>query len=88
MTPEQIRSTVIEALCQVAPEADPAQLRPNISFRQQLDIDSMDFLRFIIALHEKTHRELPEKDYPKLTTLDGCVAYLASFEPAAQPPSP
>jgi acyl carrier protein len=85
MTLEQIRSTVIEALCQVAPEAEPAQLRPNVSFRQQLDIDSMDFLRFIIALHEKTHRELPEKDYPKLTTLDGCVAYLASFEPASQP---
>lgn len=88
MTLEQIRSTVIEALCQVAPEADPAQLRPNVSFRQQLDIDSMDFLRFVIALHEKTHRELPEKDYPKLTTLDGCVAYLASFEPASQPQTP
>jgi acyl carrier protein len=88
MTLEQIRSTVIEALCHVAPEADPAQLLPNVSFRQQLDIDSMDFLRFIIALHERTHRELPEKDYPKLTTLDGCVAYLASFEPTSQPQSP
>ena len=87
MTLEQIRTAVIDALCQVAPEADPAQLRSNVSFRQQLDIDSMDFLRFVIALHEKTGREIPEKDYPKLTTLDGCVAYLAAFEPAAGPPS-
>lgn len=77
MTPAQIRTAVIDALCQVAPEADPNQLRPDVGFRRQLDIDSMDFLRFVIALHEKVQTEIPEKDYPKLTTLDDCVAYLA-----------
>jgi acyl carrier protein len=76
MTSDEIRSTVIEALCQVAPEADPAQLRSNISFRSQLDIDSMDFLRFVLALHEKLGIDIPEKDYPRLTTLDGCITYL------------
>ncbi|HWB12158.1 MAG TPA: phosphopantetheine-binding protein [Pirellulales bacterium] len=80
MTSDEIRSVVIEALCQVAPEADPAQLRPNVSFRSQLDIDSMDFLRFILALHEKIGIEIPEKDYPSLTTLDSCVGYLASAD--------
>jgi acyl carrier protein len=78
MTSDEIRSVVVEALCQVAPEADPAQLRPNVSFRSQLDIDSMDFLRFILALHEKVGIDIPEKDYPRLTTLDGCLNYLAS----------
>lgn len=88
MTLEQIRALVVDALCQVAPEADPAKLRPNVGFRQQLDIDSMDFLRFVIALHDKTQLEIPEKDYPKLTTLDGCVAYLAGFASVLQPQSP
>ena len=88
MTLEDIRSAVIDALCQVAPEADPSQLRPDVSFRQQLDIDSMDFLRFMIALHEKTHREIPEKDYPKLTTLDGCIAYFAVPDVAKGSPRP
>lgn len=78
MTPDDIHSTVIDALCQVAPEADPAQLRPNVSFRNQLDIDSMDFLRFVLALHDKLGMDIPEKDYPCLTTLDGCVKYLIS----------
>lgn len=85
MTPEEIRTAVIDALCQVAPEADPDQLSPDVSFRRQLDIDSMDFLRFVIALHEKLQVEIPEKDYPKLTTLDDCVAYLAAAGAASQP---
>lgn len=90
MTPDEIRSAVIEALCQVAPEADPAQLRPSVSFRNQLDIDSMDFLRFVLALHERLGIDIPEKDYPSLTTLDGCIKYLtlASQVPPASAKTP
>jgi acyl carrier protein len=44
-------------------------------------IDSMDFLNFVIALHKEFKTEIPEKDYPKLTTLDGCVAYLTPTRP-------
>jgi acyl carrier protein len=83
MTTDEIRSTVVEALCQVAPECEPSQLRPNVSFRNQLDIDSMDFLRFILTLHEKLGVEIPEKDYPSLATLEGCVNYLSSRASAA-----
>jgi acyl carrier protein len=50
-----------------------------VSFRDQLDIDSMDFLNFVIAVHEALHVEIPEADYPKLITLNGCVAYLVSL---------
>ncbi len=85
MTSQELRTAVIDALCQVAPEANPEQLRPDVSFRRQLDVDSMDFLRFVIALHEKLQIEIPEKDYPKLTTLDDCVAYLAAAGAASQP---
>jgi acyl carrier protein len=81
MTRDDIRATVLRALGGVAPEADLAQLKPDVSFREQLDIDSMDFLNFVIALHKEFGIEIPEKDYPNLATLDGCVAYLTPPHP-------
>ena len=48
---------------------------PDRSFRDQLDIDSMDFLNFV-ALHKEFHVEVPESDYPQLVSIDGCVGYL------------
>jgi acyl carrier protein len=77
MTTEEIRSTVLNCLAKIAPEADLERIRPAVSFRDQLDIDSMDFLNFVIALHEQLQLEIPERDYPKLITLNGCVEYLA-----------
>jgi acyl carrier protein len=76
MTPEAARAVVLDALRQVAPEADPAILDPRIELREQLDVDSMDFLNFIIGLHEATGVDIPEVDYPELETLDRCVEYL------------
>jgi acyl carrier protein len=81
MTPDDIRAAVLRALGGVAPEADLGHLKPDVSFREQLDIDSMDFLNFVIALHKEFRTEIPEKDYPKLATLDGCVAYLTRTHP-------
>jgi acyl carrier protein len=78
MTPDDIRATALRALGQIAPEADLGGLKPEISFREQLDLDSMDFLNFMIALHRELRVDIPESDYPKLATLNGCVAYLAS----------
>lgn len=77
---DQLRRTVLEVLSRIAPEADPAALDPATPFRDQLDLDSMDFLNFVIALHEALHVEIPEEDYPKLTTLNGCVAYLGAAD--------
>lgn len=79
MTREEIRTAVLEALAGIAPEADPASLRPDRSLRDQLEIDSMDFLNFVIALHHDLHVSIPEADYPRLATLEGCVEYLASM---------
>jgi acyl carrier protein len=78
MTPDEIRDTVLRALTDIAPEADPAGLRPDVGLRDQLDIDSMDFLNFIIAVHEELGVDIPEADYPRLQTLDDFVDYLTA----------
>jgi acyl carrier protein len=78
MTSEEIRKTVIDALTRIAPEIDPASIESNASFRDQLDLDSMDFLNFVLSLHDRLRVEIPEADYPRLSTLDGAVAYLAA----------
>jgi len=78
MTNDEIRSTALRLLGNIAPEADPAQLQPSVSFREQLDIDSMDLQNFVISLYKHFGVDIPERDYPKLMTLDGCVAYLSA----------
>lgn len=78
MTPEEIKSTVVRSLRSVAPEADPSVLPGNADLRDTLDIDSMDFLRFVVDLHDTLHVDIPERDYAQIRTLDACIAYLAS----------
>jgi len=78
MTKDEIRTGVLRILCQIAPEANPAQLKQEVSLRDQLDIDSMDFLNFAIGLHNAFGVDIPEADYAKLLTLDGCVEYLTT----------
>lgn len=76
MNTDEIRQTVLKLLCRIAPEADPAQLRPDQSLRDQLDVDSMDLLNFMVSLHKEFGIEIPERDYPQLGTVDGCVVYI------------
>jgi acyl carrier protein len=78
----EIRSNVLASLADIAPEANPAVLAPNEDLRDALDIDSMDFLRFVVALHDRLKVDIPERDYPKVRTLDGCVEYLAAKLPS------
>ncbi len=78
MSPDEIKATVLRLLGEIAPEADLSRLQPAIGFRDQLDIDSMDFLNFVIAVHEALHVEIPETDYGQVATLDGCIRYLSA----------
>jgi acyl carrier protein len=78
MTRENIRAALIEALSSIAPEGDYAALRGDRPLREQLDIDSFDFLNVVIRLHDKLGVEVPEADYQKLATLDSAIDYLAS----------
>jgi acyl carrier protein len=76
VTRDEIQALVRSALSEVAPEADLATLDPGARLRDQLDIDSVDFLNFIVGVHARLGVDIPEADYPRLSTLDGCVSYL------------
>lgn len=71
-----IRKVIQEELNNIAPEIDIAGVDPAADLREALDIDSMDFLNFVTAIHHRLGLDIPELDYPKLVTLDGAVAYL------------
>ena len=78
MTEADIQNAIFAGLRKIAPESDPASLRPDQKVRETLEIDSFDFLSFLIGLHDQLGVDIPEADYAKLTTLDEMVRYLAA----------
>lgn len=76
MNRDELRARVVQALGAIAPEADLASLDPRADLREALDLDSMDFLRFVVSLHEALGVDVAERDYPGVRTLDGCLDYL------------
>jgi len=78
MTRAEVQEKVMQALVSVAPEVGAASLQPAVALRDQVDLDSMDFLRFVMELHRQLGVEVPESDYQKLATLTGIVDYVAT----------
>ena len=78
MTDTQIQDTIFSLLGQIAPEADFSDLSPDEDVREALDIDSFDFLNFLIGLNEALQVEIPEADYGKLVSLNDIIIYLAA----------
>jgi len=78
MTEAEIKQVVRDALSNVAPEVDFDAINPARDLRDQIDIDSVDFLNFVIGLHKALNVEIPDADVAKLTTLNGCTAYLTA----------
>ena len=78
MTRDAIRGAVVNALTSVAPEIDSSSLNPDDELRQAFDLDSMDFLNFVIALHTSLSVDVPEADYPRLASVNRAVDYLAN----------
>ena len=76
MTSNEIRGTALKLLSDIAPEMDPGQLKPDIAFRDQLDLDSMDFLDIVMELRKRYKLQIPAEEYPELATLNSCVNYL------------
>ena len=76
MNEPEIKSRVIEIIKSVAPEIEEAELRADRPLRDQIDLDSMDWLNVLVAVNEKLHVDIPEADYGKLVTLDNLVAYI------------
>lgn len=92
MNPEEIRRAVHATLASIAPEADLQRIRPDTPLREQVDLDSLDWLNVIAGLHERLSVEFPAADHARLTTLDSIVAYVESRQarggiPRALPPA-
>lgn len=76
MNEDKLRARVCHVVMQIVPEADVERLDPNCSFRDQIDMDSVDYLNLILSLEATFGIHVPYVDYPMLSTLNGCVAYL------------
>jgi acyl carrier protein len=78
MTPDAVKQVIVEAISRIAPEIDPASIQPDAELRQQIDLDSIDFLNLMLALHDRLGVEIPEADYAQFSTLDSAARYLAA----------
>ena len=76
MTKEDIGQAIIDIIHDIVPDEDCSDLDPDTALRDQLDLDSMDFLDIVMELRKQYGVEVPEADYPQLATLSSCVAYL------------
>jgi acyl carrier protein len=77
MNDRELRAFVIRTLTDIAPDVDASTLGDDESFRDELDLDSMDFLAFVRAIHEGLHVDVAEKDYEAIDSVGGAVAFLS-----------
>lgn len=73
---EEVRELVRKIIGEIAPDEDVSGLKPDVPLREQLDLDSMDFLDIVMELRKQYSIEVPEADYPQLESLDSCANYL------------
>lgn len=76
MGDQGIRDIILDIIATVAPDADLSDVKGDVRLRDQLDMDSMDFLDIVMELRKRFKIEVPKEDYAQLATLDGCVSYL------------
>ena len=77
MGDQRVKQIILDIIATVAPDADLSNLRGDLRLRDQLDMDSMDFLDIVMELRKRYKIEVPKEDYPQLATLDSCVSYLS-----------
>ncbi len=77
MVDQQVRQAIMDIIATVAPDADLSDLKGDVRLRDQLDLDSMDFLDIVMELRKRFKLEVPKEDYAELASLDSCVSYLA-----------
>ena len=78
MNDVELRTLVLDTLKGIAPEVEADALRSDRPLRNQVDLDSMDWLNFLLGLHQKLKVDIPETDYARLVTLDDVVVYLSA----------
>ena len=88
MSPAEIKSVIIDILEGIAPDEDLSNLKEDVPFREQLELDSMDFLDIVMELRKMYRIQIPEADYPQLGSMDSTVAYLTPLLKDAPAPAP
>jgi acyl carrier protein len=78
MSTESIKEIIVDAVLRIAPEVDRASIRTDADLRAEFDLDSIDFLNLILALHDRLGVEIPEADYGQFATIDSASRYLAA----------
>jgi acyl carrier protein len=81
MTPDDARALLTRLLHRVAPEIDLDEIAPAAPLNEAAELDSMDFLNLVTALYEETGVDVPERDYPRIASIDGFVAYVTAAIP-------
>lgn len=81
MTENHVVQALREELARIAPEIDFEMLDPTADLREQADLDSMDFLNLLTALHQRLGVDIPDADARRLATIDGAIAYLSRQAP-------
>lgn len=76
LTDTTARELLARLLARIAPEVDLDDARPDGQLQEELGLDSMDFLNLMVGIHDETGLDVPERDYPHLSTLEGAVGYL------------
>ena len=76
MTKEEVKASLLNIISEIVPDEDVMNLEGNTGIRDQIDLDSMDFLDIIMELRKKYQVEIPEEDYPELATMNSSVTYL------------
>jgi len=83
VTADTTKAAILTLLGRITPDSDLSQLRGDVPLRDELEIDSMDFLNLLIAVAGELHVEIPERDYGKVLSLDALVAYVDARRPRA-----
>ncbi|OCB49757.1 phosphopantetheine-binding protein [Mycobacterium vulneris] len=81
LTDKGIREEILDVLTRIAPEVEPQAVAGDTLLRSQVDLDSMDWLNFLVGVHRRLHIAIPEKDYASLRTLNDIVAYVQIHAP-------
>jgi len=84
MTKDDIKQIILDIIAEIAPDEDLSDVKPDVRLRDQLDLDSMDFLDIVMELRKQHGIEVPEDEYPKLASLDSAADYL---QPKFQQPA-
>jgi len=76
MSPAEIREEIIDILSEIAPDEDLSDLKDEVSFREQMELDSMDFLDIVMELRKRHRVQIPEDQYGELASMASTVKYL------------